>query len=158
MAGDQTLRRVLWAEVWWPTMKEEVYDFVWTCTACKAKPPHPHATLFQVSIAPKWSQYIVKYLEQRILPKKVSRPRQKAIELESKEYELIGNQLYWRGKDKQLRLCVTEAENVKVLEQAHAGLSGGNFSADTTAKAIMMGRPMVANTFPRCYQICQAVG
>ena len=64
MVEDQTLRRVLWARVWWPTMKEEVYDFVRTCESCKAKPPHPHATLFQVSIAPKWSQYIVKYLEQ----------------------------------------------------------------------------------------------
>ena len=127
MARDQTLRRVLWAGVWWPTMKEEVYDFVRTCTTCKAKPPHPHATLFQVSIAPKWSQYIVEYLEQHILPKRVSRVQQKAIELEFKEYELIGNQLYKRGKDKQLRLCVMEAEYVKVLEQAHAGLSGGDF-------------------------------
>lgn len=94
MAGDQTLRQVLWAGVWWPTMKEEVYDFVRTCEACKAKPPHPHATLFQVSIAPKWSEYSVEYLEQRVVPEKVSRARRKAIELESKEYELIGNQLY----------------------------------------------------------------
>ena len=107
MAGDQTLRRVIWAGVWWPTMKEEVYDFVRTCKACKAKPPNPHATLFQVSMALKWSQYIVKYLEQCILPKKVSRARRKAIELESKDYELIRNKLYRRGKDKQLRLCVT---------------------------------------------------
>ena len=50
---------------------------------------------------------------------------------------MITNQLYKRGKDKQLRLCVTEAEYLKVLDQAHAGLSGGHFSADTTAKAIM---------------------
>ena len=73
MAGDQTLRRVLWAGVWWPTMKEEVYDFVRKCEECNVNPPHPHATLFQVSIAPKWSQYIVEHLEQRILPKKVRR-------------------------------------------------------------------------------------
>ena len=53
MAGDQMLRRVLWAGVWWPTMKAKVYDFVRTCNACHPKPPHPHATLFQVSIAPK---------------------------------------------------------------------------------------------------------
>ena len=58
--------------------------------------------------------------------------------MSQKYYELIANQLYKRGKDKQLRLCVTEAEYVRVLEQAHAGLSGGHFSADTTAKAIMM--------------------
>ena len=72
------------------------------------------------------------------MPEKISKVRSKAIELESKDYELIANQLYKRGKDKQLRLCVTEAEYVRVLEQAHSGLSRGHFSADTTAKAIMM--------------------
>ena len=105
---------------------------------CKERPPRPHATLFQVAVAPKWSKYIVDYLEHHRLPERVSKVRSKAIELESKDYEMIANQLYKRGKDKQLRLCVTEAEYVRVLEQAHAGLSGGHFSADTTAKAIMM--------------------
>ena len=32
------------------------------------------------------------------------------------------------------------SEYVQVLEQAHAGLSGGHFSTDTTVKAIMMAR------------------
>ena len=72
------------------------------------------------------------------MPEKVSKVKSKAIKLESKDYELIANQLYKRGKDNQLWLCVTEFEYVKVLEQAHAGLSGGHFSADMTAKAIMM--------------------
>lgn len=63
-------------------MKAKVYDFIRTCNACKTKPPHPHATLFQVSKAPKWSKYIVKYLEQRIMLKKFSRAQRKAIELE----------------------------------------------------------------------------
>ena len=72
-----------------------------------------------------------------LLPENITKARQKAIELEARDYELITNQLYKRGKDKKLRLCVTEAEYIKVLDQAHAGLSGGHFSADTTAKAIM---------------------
>ena len=71
------------------------------------------------------------------MPDNISKARKKAIEIEAKDYEMIVNQLYKRGKDKQLRLCVTEAEYIRVLEQAHAGLSGGHFSADTTTKAIM---------------------
>ena len=93
-------------------MRAEVHIFVHTCLECPEKPPRPHATLFQVAIAPKWSKYIVDYLEHRRLPEKVSKVRSKAIELESKDYEMIANQLYKRGKDKQLRLCVTEAEYV----------------------------------------------
>lgn len=68
MAGNQTLKRILWAGVWWPTMKTEVHNFVRTCSTCITKPPRPHATLFQISVAPKWSKYIVDYLEHRMLP------------------------------------------------------------------------------------------
>ena len=78
-------------------------------------------------IAPKWSSYIVDYLKHRVLPKNVGKATRKAIELESKDYEIIVDQLYKRGKEKQLRLCVTEFEYVRVLEQAHASLTGGHF-------------------------------
>ena len=122
----------------------------------------PHATLFQISIAPKWSKYIVEYLTEHLLPEKISKARQKAIEIEGKDFEIIADQLYKRGKDKQLRLCVTEEEYVRVLEQAHTRMSGGHFLADTMAKAIMPvghndSRSMVANTLPRHEQICQEV-
>lgn len=85
----------------------------------------------------KWSQYIIDFLTQHLLLEKVSKARRKAIELEANNFTLIANQLYKRGKDKQFRLCIKEAQYVRVLEQAHVGLSGGNFSADTIAKAIM---------------------
>ena len=84
--------------------------------AHKSNPPLPHTTLFQVSVAPKWSKYIVEYLTQYMLPKKVSKANRKAIEIEAKDFEIIANQLYKRGKDKQLWLCITEAKYVRVLE------------------------------------------
>ena len=77
-------------------------------------------------VAPKWSSYIVDYLQDRTLLENSGKARRKAIELESKDYEIIADQLYRRGKDKKLRLCVTEVEYVRVLEQAHAGLTGGH--------------------------------
>ena len=100
MAANQTIKIILWAGVWWPTMKEEVHHFVRTCVECQTRPPKPHATLFQVIVAPNWSKYIVDYLEHCILPEKVSKARGKAIKLESKDYELIANQLYKREKNK----------------------------------------------------------
>ena len=74
-----------------------------------------HATLFQVTIAPKWSQYMVDYITTRIFPEDISKARQKAIELESRDYAIIGEQLYKRGKDNQLRLCATESEYLSLL-------------------------------------------
>lgn len=92
-----------------------VHDYVWQCPTCKIRLPRPHTMLFQVLVAPKWSQYIINYLMQCLLPKKVSRVHKKSIELEA----FIANQLYKRDKDKKLRFCVIEVEYVKVLEQAH---------------------------------------
>ena len=36
-----------------------------------------------------------------------------------------------------LRLCVLEEKYLQVLEHAHAGIAGGHFSAETTAKTIL---------------------
>ena len=46
MAGSQTLKRVLWLGVWWPTMRNKVYESVRKCHECQTKPPRLHATLF----------------------------------------------------------------------------------------------------------------
>ena len=119
-------------------MKTKAHAYVLSCIECGNQHPKPYATLFHVMVAPKRSSYIVDYLQDRTLPENSRKARRKAIELESKDYEIIVDQLYRRGKDKQLRLCVTEVEYVRVLEQAHASLTGGHFSADNTAKAIMM--------------------
>ena len=77
------------------------------------------------------------YLQTHILPASISLARKRTIEIEARSYILIGNQLYHRGKDQQLRLCVTEAEYIPILEQAHVGLAGGHFSSTTTTKEIM---------------------
>ena len=56
---------------------------------------------------------------------------------EAANYELLNGQLYKRRKDKTLRLCVPEEKYLQVLEHAHAGIAGGHFSAETTAKTIL---------------------
>lgn len=111
------------------------------CPKCRIRPYLPHATLFQVSIAPRWSKYIVKYLTQcLLLPEKISKAHRKSIELETKGNEMITNSYTKRGKYKKLRLCVMEVEYVQVFKQAHVGLSRSHFLADAIAKATMTTR------------------
>ena len=96
--------------------------------------------LYQVMMALEWSQCIAEYLQTHILPTHISLARKRAIETEAKSYALIGNQLYHRGKDQKLRLCVIEIEYILVLEQAHADLSRGHFSSSTTSKVVMTSK------------------
>ena len=56
---------------------------------------------------------------------------------EATDYELIRDQLYKRGKDQVLRLCVPKEKYMDILKHAHAGIAGGQFSAETTAKIVM---------------------
>ena len=107
MAGNQTLKRLMWAGVWWPTMNAEAYAFVKNCDKCRHKPPRPSATLFQITVAPKWSDYLVDYIVHRKYPEDANRARKKAIQVEAKDYEIIADQLYKKGKDHQIRLVVT---------------------------------------------------
>ncbi|MCO5559393.1 hypothetical protein L7F22_012992 [Adiantum nelumboides] len=100
--------------------------------------PIEHATLFKISVAPKWSNYIVDYLTSGILPEEMSKSIVRTITEEAEDYVLIEDNLYRRGKDDQLRMCATEEEYVPILEQAHLGQVGRHFFADKTAKVILV--------------------
>ena len=112
-------------------MKLDINDYVNQCKTCIKRTPVEHATLFQIMIAPKWSNYIVDYLNHTLFPENMSKTRIKAIETEAQVYQLIGNQLYKRCKDNQLRLCVSEIEYLSILQETHSGITGGHFSAKT---------------------------
>ena len=135
---DQTLRRLQHFVVYWPRMRLDVHKLVQSCAKCHVHPPLPYASLFQVQVNPKWGQHIVDYLQKREFPENVNKRHQKAIEIESREFCFIGDQFYKRCTDQQLRLCAQEKEYIPILKQAHAGIFGGHFSAEITAKAILM--------------------
>ena len=116
---DRTKRRIQHMGVYWPTMHKDAHAKVRSCTHCKRKPPVPHATLYHVMVAPNWSKYMVQFLTTRTFPKGATRARCRAVEAKAKNFMLIANQLYKRGIDKQLRLCITEVETYHVLQHAH---------------------------------------
>ncbi|MCO5602906.1 hypothetical protein L7F22_057046 [Adiantum nelumboides] len=88
-------------------------------------------------MAPNWSQYIVDFLTTRTFPENTSRARQRSIEIETRDFTIIGDQLYKKDKDDQLRICAHEKQYLHILEQAHGGISGGHFSGDKTAKLVL---------------------
>ena len=91
-----------------------------------------------MQVNPRWGQHIVSYLQKQEFPDNINKRRQKAIKIESREFFLIGNQLYKRGNDQQLWFCANEKEYMPILKQAHAEIGGGHFSINIIARAILM--------------------
>ena len=71
------------------------------------------------------------------------------------------DQLYKKGIDGQLLLCIGDAEYIPILHQAHLGVGSGHFNSQTIAKNIMWSRiwwPMLfhdAKAFVKCCEVCQ---
>ncbi|MCO5574477.1 hypothetical protein L7F22_028262 [Adiantum nelumboides] len=133
----QTYQRLMRMGVYWQKMQQSVHDYIHSCLICTFQKPIEHATLFKVTIVPKWSSYIVNYLTSGILPETMTTSRVRAIIKDAENYVLIEDNLYKREKDGQLRMCATEEEYIPILQQAHSGQAGGHFSAKKMAKSIL---------------------
>ncbi|MCO5558197.1 hypothetical protein L7F22_011776 [Adiantum nelumboides] len=133
----QTYQRLMRMGVYWPKMQQTVHNYIQSCLICTFQKPIEHATLFKVTIAFKWSSYIVDYLTIGILPETMNTSKVRAITKEEENYVLIKDNLYKRGKDGQLRMCATEEEYVPILQQAHSEQVGGHFLAEKMAKSIL---------------------
>lgn len=121
--------------LWWPTISRDVANYIKNCPACIENEPIAHVTFYVVMATPHWAEYIKDYLQGKSLD--LPRWRKKLVAQEATDYELIGDQLYKRGRDGVLRLCVPKEKYLDVLKHAHAGISGGHFSATITAKTVM---------------------
>ena len=127
--------------VYWPTMNKDVHGYIIKeCMCWRNKSPIVlnAITLYKMShVALKWAETVVEYMTTNVMPEKMSKVWQRYLQKHSQDYCIISNQLYHRGKDGSLRICVTEAKYLEVLFHAHSCLPGGHFSAKVTAKAIM---------------------
>ena len=68
-APEQTIKRIERMGVYWPTMKQDVYNHVRACTCGLGKEPKESnaITLFQITtIAQKWASTIVEYLTKSV--------------------------------------------------------------------------------------------
>ena len=132
---DTTKGRIRCNGFSWPSLTRDVAKYIQNCPTCNQQEPIAHAFLYLMMATPYWAAYIVDNLQGKNLD--LPKHRIRAIAQEASDYKLIGNQLYKRGKDQVLRLCVPKEKYIPVLEHAHAGIAGGHFSADITTRTIM---------------------
>ena len=119
---------VKWQGFWWPTLHEDVVEYVRACVVCRAHDPHLHATLYHAMGIPKYAQHIYDYLTSSTLNDQPN-AKKRLIILETQRYRIIGKQIYRIGLDGNLQLCVPEDSYLEVLFHAHSGAGSRNFSA-----------------------------
>ena len=126
--------------VYCPTMQRDIHSYVQNCSCEMGQQAELYSvtTLYLVSsITPKWVEPIVKFLTTHTFPENMSKTRQRYVQKQAANFCLISNQLYHRGKDEQLQICVIENEYLAILEHAHSSIPGGHFLASVMAKTIM---------------------
>ena len=99
---EQTIQKVLLNGFWWPTLEEDVYNYVNQCPKCVKHPPVPYATLYSIMGIPDWASYIVEYLTKGHTDPDKPRHRKMQIEVEARDYTLVKGQFYKCGKDGNL--------------------------------------------------------
>lgn len=139
-ALDQTIKRIERMGVFWPTMRKDVFTLVNAC-GCQKNGSRCGGNVLTLNytnaIAPKWAESLVEFLSTKLFPENMSKLQQRYLQKHAQDFCLIADQIYHRGKDGSLRVCVLENEYVPILEHAHASVPGGHFSAEVTTKAIM---------------------
>ena len=94
----------------------------------------PNASLFLVDLVPKWVEEICHY-QTNGLPTDtpVDMAKIRRLIRDAAPYQLIAGQLYKQGKDGVMHRCIREDEFILILDEAHSGIVGGHFTAETTA-------------------------
>ena len=77
--------------------------------------------------------------------------KKQILAMKAAPYSLINRFLYKMGLEDILRRCVLEHEINNIMYEAHYGLAGGHFQADTTAKKIQQ----LGLWWPTLYKDCK---
>ncbi len=124
----------------------------------------PGATIMSINVeeAPEEYRKIIQYLDGMkflVGATKVVRTR---IAHKSRNYSMIGNQLYFKGRDGVLRQAIGKRDTSCLLYEFHDGFCGGHFAGRITAEMILQAGyywPTLfkdAHDYCRSYDVCQA--
>ena len=67
----------------------------------------------------------------------MSRDQRKRLALKSKDFRILGDQLYKKGLERVLRRCVYPHEQEAILEEARQGISGGHFAREVIGRKVL---------------------
>ena len=68
-----------------------------------------------------------------VAPTDMSTSQKKQLVVKSSDFQLIARQLYKLGLDEILQRCILPHEHSPILEEAHAGITGGHNGGRDTA-------------------------
>ena len=92
------------------------------------------APLFLIDLVPEWVEKNFHYLINGLpTDRSLDISRAKRLIRDAAPYQLIVGQLYKQGKDGIIRRCIREDEFILILDEAHLGIAGEHFIAETTA-------------------------
>ena len=77
------------------------------------------------------------YLQEGKAPYHYSEKRKKILTIKATPFTLINGNLYKLGLDDVLRRCALEHEREDIIQEAHSGEAGGQFSVEITIKKIL---------------------
>ena len=94
-------------------------------------------SLFAVQKVPLWYSYIAEFLSTQAFPATLDWNERCKIQVNSTNFAIITNKLYWRGIDGILRRCVDYTKVSNILEACHDSACGGYFSRRLTGQKIL---------------------
>jgi hypothetical protein len=96
--------------------------------------------LFSIQVTNEYFVDVIQYLRTRIVPQEFNTAQKKNLVVRVADYQLIVGHLYKMGTYNILRRCVLEHQRLRILEEAHEGIVGGNYEGKaTTHKVLRVG-------------------
>ena len=124
----------------------------------------PDAQLFSIQITDDYFANIIEFLVTGNAPAEYTEKQRKQLVVKAADFTTITGQLYKLGPYEKLRWYVLTHEQCLILQEAHAGITGGHYSGKpTTQKVLTAGlwwptlHKYVMEFCKKC-DVCQRIG
>jgi hypothetical protein len=106
--------------------------------------------------APEEYREIIQYLDGMRFPDGATKVVQTRIAHKSRNYLMIGNQLYFQGKDGVLRRTIRKRDTSRLLYEFHDGFYGGHFAKRITTEKILQAGYYWPTLFKDAHDYCRS--
>jgi hypothetical protein len=98
----------------------------------------PDAAIMSINAeAPEEYREIIQYLDGMRFPDGATKAVRTRIAHKSRNYSMIGNQLYFQRRDGVLRRTIGKHDTSRLLYEFHDGFCGGHFAGRITVEKIL---------------------
>jgi hypothetical protein len=118
----------------------------------------PDAAIMSINAeeAPEEYREIIQYLDGMRFPDGATKAVRTRIAHKSRNYSMIGNQLYFQGRDGVLRRTIGKRDTSRLLYEFHDGFCGGHFAGRITAEKILQAGYYWPTLFKDAHDYCKS--